>query len=68
MKYKEDQVGQINEQFLGAGGNVHEYMAAVRAAIDLGYVTVHPSGAYLPVLHPGRRGPVCVGARLKPGA
>ena len=25
------QVGAINEQFLGAGGNVHEYMAAVRA-------------------------------------
>ena len=36
------QVGAINEQFLGAGGNVHEYMAAVRAAIDLGYITVHP--------------------------
>jgi hypothetical protein len=35
------------EQFLVAGGNVHEYMAAVRAAIDLGYITVHPSGAYL---------------------
>src|SRR5258708_32820763 len=34
------QVGAINEQFLGAGGNVHEYMAAVRAAIDHGYVTV----------------------------
>jgi len=41
------QVGAINEQFLGAGGNVREYMAAVRAAIDHGYVTVHPSGAYL---------------------
>jgi hypothetical protein len=41
------QVGAINEQFLVAGGNVHEYMAAVRAAIDLGYITVHPSGAYL---------------------
>ena len=40
-------VGAINEQLLGAGGNVHEYMAAVRAAIDCGYVTVHPSGAYL---------------------
>jgi hypothetical protein len=41
------QIGAINEQFLGAGGNVHEYMAAVRAAIDRGYITVHPSGAYL---------------------
>jgi hypothetical protein len=30
------QVGAINEQFLVAGGNVHEYMAAVRAAIDRG--------------------------------
>ncbi len=37
----------INEQFLGAGGNVHEYMAAVKAAIDCGYITVHQSGAYL---------------------
>jgi hypothetical protein len=41
------QVGAINEQFLGAGGNVHEYMAAVRAAIDSGYITIHQSGAYL---------------------
>jgi hypothetical protein len=41
------QVGAINEQFLGAGGNVHEYMAAVKAAIDCGYITVHQSGAYL---------------------
>jgi hypothetical protein len=41
------QVAAINEQFLGAGGNVHEYMAAVRAAIDSGYITIHQSGAYL---------------------
>jgi hypothetical protein len=27
------QIGAINAQFLSAGGNVHEYMAAVRAAI-----------------------------------
>jgi hypothetical protein len=40
-------VGAINEQFLGAGGNVDEYVAAVRAAVDCGYLTVHPSGAYL---------------------
>ena len=41
------QIGAINAQFFGAGGNVHEYMAAVRAAIDRGYITVHQSGAYL---------------------
>jgi len=41
------QVGPINAQFLSAGGDVHEYMAAVRAATDFGYITVHPSGAYL---------------------
>ncbi len=40
-------IGAINAQFLGAGGNVHEYIAAVRAAIDLGYMPVHPWGAYL---------------------
>jgi hypothetical protein len=40
-------VGANNAQFLSAGGDVHEYVAAVRAAIDLGYITVHPSGAYL---------------------
>ena len=32
------QVGAINEQFLGAGGNVHEYMAAVKAAIAVARV------------------------------
>jgi hypothetical protein len=56
MKYKEERplanldaavskllaIANGMEQFLGAGGNVHEYMAAVRAAIDLGYITVHP--------------------------
>jgi hypothetical protein len=41
------QVGAVNAQFLGAGGSVPEYTAAVRAAIDRGYITVHPSGAYL---------------------
>src|SRR5258707_967695 len=41
------QTGAINAQFLSAGGNVQDYMSAVRAAIDRGYVTVHPSGAYL---------------------
>jgi hypothetical protein len=40
-------VGAINEQFLTAGGDVLEYTAAVRAAIDRGYMAVHPSGGYL---------------------
>src|SRR5258706_14056737 len=46
------QDGAINEQFLGAGGNVHEYMAAVKAAIDSGYITNSPIGC-LPVFHSG---------------
>jgi hypothetical protein len=41
------QVGDINGQFLRAGGDVPEYSAAVKAAIDRGYVELHPSGAYL---------------------
>src|SRR5258707_15809931 len=47
------EIGAINAQFLSAGGNVHEYMAAVRAAIDRGYITVHPSGAYLSFIQAG---------------
>jgi len=41
------QIGAINAQFLSAGGNVQDYMAAVRAAIDRDYITIHQSGAYL---------------------
>jgi hypothetical protein len=41
------QIGDINGRFLRAGGSVEDYAAAVRAAIDRGYVTMHPSGAYL---------------------
>jgi hypothetical protein len=40
-------IGTINQQFLGAGASLAEYSAAVRAAIDRGLVTVHPSGGYL---------------------
>jgi hypothetical protein len=40
-------VGAINRQFLDAGGSVAEYTAAVRAAIDRGYIALHPSGAYI---------------------
>ena len=41
------QIGAINAQFLSAGGYVQDYVAAVRAAINRGYITVHQSGAYL---------------------
>jgi hypothetical protein len=40
-------VGPINQQFLEAGGSVAEYTAALRAAIDRGYIALHPSGAYV---------------------
>ncbi len=32
---------------MSAGGDPPEYSAAVRAAIDRGYMTMHPSGGYL---------------------
>src|SRR5258706_3364030 len=41
------QIGAINAQFFGAGGNVHENMAAVRAANECGHITVHQNGEYL---------------------
>jgi hypothetical protein len=41
------QVGDINGRFLRAGGSVKDYAAAVKAAIDRGYIVMHPSGAYL---------------------
>jgi hypothetical protein len=37
----------INRQFRDAGGSYEEYGAAVRAAIAHGWLTMHPSGAYL---------------------
>jgi hypothetical protein len=40
-------VGNINAQFLNANGSVAEYTAAVKAAIDRGYIAMHPSGAYM---------------------
>jgi hypothetical protein len=40
-------VGDINKRFLSAGGSVAEYTAAVKAAIDRGYIAMHPSGAYM---------------------
>jgi hypothetical protein len=40
-------VGIINTQFKDAGGSYPEYSAAVKAAIDRGYITMHASGSYL---------------------
>jgi hypothetical protein len=40
-------IGTINRKFLDTGGSVAEYCAAVNAAIDRGYIDLHPSGAYL---------------------
>jgi len=37
----------INRQFRAAGGSYKEYGAAVKAAIAHGWITMHPSGAYL---------------------
>lgn len=41
------QVAVINQRFLDAGGKPAEYGAAVKAAIERGYLTQHRSGAYL---------------------
>jgi hypothetical protein len=40
-------IGVLNQQFLAAGASVPEYSAAVKAAIDRGYLTMHPSGGYV---------------------
>jgi hypothetical protein len=40
-------VGILNTQFKDAGGSYPEYSAAVQAAIDRGYLTMHASGGYL---------------------
>jgi hypothetical protein len=32
---------------MDAGGSPPEYSAALKAAIDRGYMTMHPSGGYL---------------------
>jgi hypothetical protein len=39
--------GQINRVFLDSGASVPEYTAALTGAIDRGYLTLHPSGAYV---------------------
>jgi hypothetical protein len=40
-------IGPVNLQFLGAGGGFLEYRAALTAAIERGYLTLHPSGGYI---------------------
>jgi hypothetical protein len=40
-------VAVINTQFRNAGGTSSEYRAAVTAAIAHGWLTLHPSGAFL---------------------
>jgi hypothetical protein len=40
-------VAVINKHFRAAGGSYEEYGAAVKAAIAHGWLTMHPSGAYL---------------------
>jgi hypothetical protein len=37
----------INRQFRETGGSYEEYGAAVKSAIAHGWITMHPSGAYL---------------------
>jgi hypothetical protein len=41
------QINAINNQFKEAGGSYSEYVAAVKASVDLGYLTMHPSGGYV---------------------
>ena len=40
-------VGEINTQFIAAGGSADEYARAVEAAVVHGWLTLHPSGGYL---------------------
>jgi hypothetical protein len=46
--------GAINALFMSAGGDPPEYSAAVKAAIERGYMTMHPSGGYLSSPKPAR--------------
>jgi hypothetical protein len=38
---------------MDAGGSEPEYVVAVKAAVGRGYVTMHPSGAYLSFMQAG---------------
>ena len=46
-------IGAINHAFLGAGGNVSEYGAALHRAVAEGWLEVHPSGAYAKLTQKG---------------
>jgi hypothetical protein len=46
-------VAVINRQFRDAGGSYEEYGLAVKAAIAHGWITMHPSGGYLPFTQAG---------------
>jgi hypothetical protein len=40
-------VAVINKQFREAGGSYEEYGEAIKAAIEHGWLTMHPSGGYV---------------------
>jgi hypothetical protein len=40
-------IGTVNGQFLAAGASPSEYKAALRAAIERGYLILQPSGGYV---------------------
>ena len=40
-------VGALNLQMMGAGASAPQYVAALKAAIEHGYLTMHPSGGYV---------------------
>ena len=46
-------VSAINHAFLGAGGNVSEYGAAMHQAVADGWLEAHPSGAYVKLTQKG---------------
>jgi hypothetical protein len=46
-------IGTINRAFFNAGGSVAQYGAAVKAAVERGYVEMHPSGGYLSITQAG---------------
>jgi hypothetical protein len=41
------QIGTVNGQFIAAGASPSEYKGALRAAIERGYLIMHPSGGYV---------------------
>jgi hypothetical protein len=41
------QIGTVNGQFIAGGASSSQYKAALRAAIERGYLIMHPSGGYV---------------------